>query len=186
LHDSIRDNLLNLVNLVRSSVALGYYKPYGMSSSNDMNQLKWDCDLESIAQEAVQKCPKFAKFSGKPNAINFNYYAPGASLVEHSNPLMNSILTWIETAKVKWPANNSLNENRAPYNFANMINANATAVGCYIAHCGNRVSTACVFSQPKPRVGTLVYTSGNTCKPDSKCSSNKNGLCKAGLCTLNA
>ncbi|KAJ1358232.1 hypothetical protein KIN20_016611 [Parelaphostrongylus tenuis] len=70
--DFIRFCVLNGMNTIRSFVALGRYKSYGLSSSNDMNKLRWDCELESIAKKAVQDCPKNASFLKTENAINFN------------------------------------------------------------------------------------------------------------------
>ncbi|KAE9419086.1 hypothetical protein Angca_000635, partial [Angiostrongylus cantonensis] len=57
-----------------------------------------------------------------------------------------------------------------------------TAVGCASTVCINKVSSACVFSQPEVVVGTLVYRSGNPCRNDWECTNFFPAYCAYGLC----
>ncbi|KAJ1347675.1 hypothetical protein KIN20_002802 [Parelaphostrongylus tenuis] len=139
-----------------------------------------------MAQRAVQKCSRYAPFSTKPNAINFNYYGSEKPLRKYPNPIFTSIKKWTDITNVTWPATNLFNENTAMHHFANMIDSDSTAVGCYSAFCDDRASTACVFSQSKARIGTLVYPPGRPCKTGGKCSNHKNGVCEFGLCVITA
>ncbi|KAJ1358231.1 hypothetical protein KIN20_016609 [Parelaphostrongylus tenuis] len=67
--DFIRSLVLIRMNSIRSLVALGLYRVHGLSSSSDMNKLRWDCNLESIAERALQHCPANASFLQTTNAI---------------------------------------------------------------------------------------------------------------------
>ncbi|KAJ1356152.1 hypothetical protein KIN20_013816 [Parelaphostrongylus tenuis] len=104
----------------------------------------------------------------------------------HRNPISTSMWKWIGIANSGWPSTNIFNGSTKLRSFANMISSNATAVGCYSSFCKDHASSACVFSQPEVRTGTLVYSSGSPCKKGGKCTSSKNGLCEDGLCVIDA
>ncbi|VDM55045.1 unnamed protein product [Angiostrongylus costaricensis] len=81
-----------------------------------------------------------------------------------SSPTTASLWKWIGIANAGWPSTNVFNGNEALRAFDNIVNANATAVGCYGAFCDDRVSPAYVFSQRERRTGTLVYTFRESCE----------------------
>uniref|UniRef100_A0A0K0DQP1 SCP domain-containing protein n=1 Tax=Angiostrongylus cantonensis TaxID=6313 RepID=A0A0K0DQP1_ANGCA len=184
ISDQKRDDVLSFFNFIRASVALGEYRGFSLSPASDMNKLRWDCDLEAVAEGAVQDCPEHPSFSASTNAVNFNYYGPYMGEEVLKSPITMSMWKWGEIANASWPADNVFNGNEALRSFANMISANATAAGCYSATCGDRASSACFFSQPELQVGTLVYSSGNPCQNAGQCASPKNGVCENGLCVI--
>ncbi|KAJ1346750.1 hypothetical protein KIN20_001647 [Parelaphostrongylus tenuis] len=146
---------------------------------------KWDCNLESFAERAVQKCPQqFSANISQENAINSKYYGPSEHILE--DPIFESIEKW---KKIELPLETSSNlpgDTSTFLDFFNMLNADATAVGCYSASCVDGTSTACVFSHPVPQNGARVYTPGNPCVSGGKCNSPKIGACEYGLCVITA
>ncbi|KAJ1348260.1 hypothetical protein KIN20_003518 [Parelaphostrongylus tenuis] len=67
INDRAREDVLGVVNDLRSEVALGYFKKQNMSSASNMNKLKWDCDLEKLAEQAIHDCPE------NPRSGDINY-----------------------------------------------------------------------------------------------------------------
>ncbi|KAJ1358233.1 hypothetical protein KIN20_016612 [Parelaphostrongylus tenuis] len=113
-------------------------------------------------------------------------YGPELPIKRLSNPIFTSVIKWAKIPKINWRAVILCNDNNATHNFANIVSANATAVGCYSADCGDRASAACVFSQPRAPIGTVVYMFGNPCRHGGKCSNAKTGRCELGLCVNTA
>ncbi|KAJ1350080.1 hypothetical protein KIN20_005801 [Parelaphostrongylus tenuis] len=183
LHDFVRDTILTRINIFRARVALGRYEP--LASASDMNKLKWDCNLESIAERAVQNCPQQASISQR-NAINFKYYGPSERINQLPNPIFNSIEKWTNVEIPLNPSTNISTDTSTLRDFFTMFNANFTAVGCYSAFCVDRTSTACVFSHPVPQDGARVYTKGKPCVNGGNCNSPKIGACEYGLCVITA
>ncbi|KAJ1356151.1 hypothetical protein KIN20_013815, partial [Parelaphostrongylus tenuis] len=72
INDRTRDDALSFFNFIRARLALGHYHMFGLSSASHMNKLRWDCNLESIAERVVHYCPKDAPLMRVVNAINFN------------------------------------------------------------------------------------------------------------------
>ncbi|KAJ1374999.1 hypothetical protein KIN20_038220 [Parelaphostrongylus tenuis] len=70
MSDDIRQGALNLINQIRSQVALGQFRAMNpMPSASDMSKLAWDCNLENIAQRVIHDCPAPPKSAR--NAINY-------------------------------------------------------------------------------------------------------------------
>ncbi|KAJ1356198.1 hypothetical protein KIN20_013866 [Parelaphostrongylus tenuis] len=72
INDQTRDDVLSFFNLIRARLAQGHYEKFGLSSASHMNKLRWDCDLESIAEIAVRYCRIDKPSLRVVNAINFN------------------------------------------------------------------------------------------------------------------
>ncbi|KAJ1350083.1 hypothetical protein KIN20_005795 [Parelaphostrongylus tenuis] len=185
LTDRVRDLILTRINTIRALLAQGKYEP--LASSSDMNKLKWDCNLESIAEKVVQDCPEqiFTNIS-QGHAINFKYYGQNERVNQFPNPIFESIEKW---KKIILPIDSYTNlsdEARRFRDFSNMLNADFAAVGCYSTFCVDRASTACVFSHPAAQDGARVYTPGNPCVSGGNCNSPKVGACESGLCVIAA
>ncbi|VDM52756.1 unnamed protein product [Angiostrongylus costaricensis] len=187
--DQTRQGALNLINRIRSQVALGQFQAAEfLQSANDMNKLRnhkcsvfkrWDCDLETMAQTAVVNCPQNPPPASVTNGMNYLAFGPGAPM---DNAIEFAILDWTDITSMMWPANNIYNGNPALLYFANLIRATTTDVGCASTACGNRAAAACVFSQPNAQPGTLVYTTGNPCQNDDECIAFAPAFCDSGLC----
>ncbi|KAJ1352444.1 hypothetical protein KIN20_008774 [Parelaphostrongylus tenuis] len=166
LTDSVRDTILPRINIIRALLAQDKYEP--LASASDMNKLKWDCNLESIAGRVVQNCPRqFFRNISQRNAIYFEYYGPSERI--RSDPIFESIEKW---KKITLPLKTSPNipgNSSIFLDFFDMLNENVTAVGCHSASCVDDTSTACVFSHPVPKDGDGVYTPGNPCVSGGNC-----------------
>uniref|UniRef100_A0A0K0DN40 SCP domain-containing protein n=1 Tax=Angiostrongylus cantonensis TaxID=6313 RepID=A0A0K0DN40_ANGCA len=178
--DQTRQGALNLINRIRSQVALGQFQAEAfLPSANDMEKLRWDCNLEKMAQTAVINCPRNPPPASVTNGMNYFAFGPGAMM---DNAIEFAILDWTDITSMMWPADNIYNGNPALLYFANLIRATTTAVGCASTACGNRAAAACVFSQPNVQPGTLVYTAGNPCQNDDECIAFAPAFCDFGLC----
>uniref|UniRef100_A0A0K0DLH9 SCP domain-containing protein n=1 Tax=Angiostrongylus cantonensis TaxID=6313 RepID=A0A0K0DLH9_ANGCA len=147
LSDQTRQRVLDSMNTIRSTVALGEFQAMNsLPSASDMMKLKWDCNLEAMAftKFCVAKMPNITSTNG----INHHYFEPGTPGSTLRNPIETAVLLWTEIKSAKWPANNSFDGNPVLRNFANLIRSNTTAVGCSSTWCGDRASVACVFPQP--------------------------------------
>ncbi|VDM52755.1 unnamed protein product [Angiostrongylus costaricensis] len=72
MSDQTRQGALNLINRIRSRVALGEFqaKDY-LSSANDMEAMRWHCDLETMARTAVLNCSQDPPPVKAENAMNY-------------------------------------------------------------------------------------------------------------------
>ncbi|KAJ1357421.1 hypothetical protein KIN20_015565, partial [Parelaphostrongylus tenuis] len=145
---------------------------------------------ESIAHEGVlSKDDDVVILNDSDNdksaeATRSQLYGPSEHILE--DPIFESIEKW---KKIELPLETSSNlpgDTSTFLDFFNMLNADATAVGCYSASCVDGTSTACVFSHPVPQNGARVYTPGNPCVSGGKCNSPKIGACEYGLCVITA
>uniref|UniRef100_A0A0K0D3Q0 SCP domain-containing protein n=1 Tax=Angiostrongylus cantonensis TaxID=6313 RepID=A0A0K0D3Q0_ANGCA len=109
---------------------------------------EWDCYLEAIAKTAINNCPQTPPHPAVTNAINYAVFGPGALPSTFINSIEAAVLTWSEIRSEVWPVTNIFNGNPALRNFSNLIRSTTTAVGCASTVCINKVSSACVFSQP--------------------------------------
>ncbi|VDM55712.1 unnamed protein product [Angiostrongylus costaricensis] len=149
LSDQNRTGALNLLNRIGSSVALGQFQAQNfLSSASDMRKLTWSCNLERLAQTAVNNCPQNPPPLGGPNGRNYRLYGPASSAFERQFPIQAALLDWSEISNLLWPANNVFDGNEALRPFANMIRARTVSVGCSGAMCMGSSAAACVFSAP--------------------------------------
>ncbi|KAJ1368833.1 hypothetical protein KIN20_030172 [Parelaphostrongylus tenuis] len=79
--------------------------------------------------------------------MNLNHLGPDLPEMVLRNPIVFSMWRWHIITKPGWPSSNIFNGNSDLRSFANMINANATAVGCYSAYCGATATSASYFSE---------------------------------------
>ncbi|KAJ1368747.1 hypothetical protein KIN20_030020 [Parelaphostrongylus tenuis] len=185
LTDRVRHLILTRINTIRALLAQGKYEP--LASLSDMNKLKWDCNLESIAERAMQNCPRqFFRNISQGNATNFKYYGPSERINQLPNSIFKSIEKWTNVEIPLNPSTNLSTDTSTFRDFFTKLNANFTAVGCYSAFCVDRASTACVFSHPVLQNGTRIYTRENPCVSGGNCNIPKIGACEYGLCVITA
>ncbi|KAE9413631.1 hypothetical protein Angca_009232, partial [Angiostrongylus cantonensis] len=178
--DYTREKALDLINRIRSNVALGEFQAKNsMASASDMKKLRWDCNLEAIAASAVENCQPNATQAITENGVNYYYFKPDTSTFIARDPIGPAVLQWTKIENVEWPADNHFNGDPELRDFVNLIQSHSTAVGCFGNWCDNGTSVACVFSQPNVQVQMPVYTSG---KPCADCTLPYKGFCESGLC----
>ncbi|VDL63518.1 unnamed protein product [Nippostrongylus brasiliensis] len=98
----------------------------------DFNEV-YDCDLEQMAMVLASGCP--GKAPNLKRAITFSRFNDDAKTIE--DVIKEGTDTFF-TKQVKWPKKNILPDvNVDYYPFVTMVNANATAVGCYKEACDN-------------------------------------------------
>ncbi|VDM60269.1 unnamed protein product [Angiostrongylus costaricensis] len=149
LRDENRAEALDMLNGIRSNVAQGTFQAQNpLPSAKNMAKLAWNCDLERLAQQAVDNCPPNPPPIRPANGRNYVLYGAGSSAIERQLPLRAALLQWSDISNVIWPANNVFDGNAALLPFANMIRARTLSVGCSSATCVGSSATACVFSAP--------------------------------------
>ncbi|VDM55479.1 unnamed protein product [Angiostrongylus costaricensis] len=182
LNDRDRTDLLNFINTMRSLVALGDFEAQNLPSAGDMNKLRWDCGLESLAEQAIADCPENPPSEIPTNGVNYRFYGRNSSSLTLRNSIRSAVLEWTSIEDVNWSTSNLFDGNPTSRNVANMFRATTTAIGCSENRCEFSASAACVFSQSGIRAGTLIYTSGSPCKNDNECTSYSPAFCDFGLC----
>uniref|UniRef100_A0A0K0DDB4 SCP domain-containing protein n=1 Tax=Angiostrongylus cantonensis TaxID=6313 RepID=A0A0K0DDB4_ANGCA len=156
--DYTREKALDLINRIRSNVALGEFQAKNsMASASDMKKLVFFHILL--------------------------LFKPDTSTFIARDPIGPAVLQWTKIENVEWPADNHFNGDPELRDFVNLIQSHSTAVGCFGNWCDNGTSVACVFSQPSVvcnvQVQMPVYTSG---KPCADCTLPYKGFCESGLC----
>ncbi|KJH48918.1 SCP-like protein [Dictyocaulus viviparus] len=182
LSDQARQDALDQMNKIRSEVALGQFHAWNLlPTANNMMKLKWDCNLEQMAHNATEYCSRYHPQASLTYGINYHRGDVfDSSELNLSSSILSSIKKWSNIPNIMWPNRNIFNGNLELADFANLVFANTTAVGCSNTKCSSRTSVACVFSGPEILTGTLVYNSGNPCLNDTKCGTS--GYCELGLC----
>ncbi|WKX89303.1 hypothetical protein Q1695_008727 [Nippostrongylus brasiliensis] len=135
--------------------------------AGDMIELIYVCDLEKDAGLLINGCPTNNKFSYS-GAYNFL----GATVGTTPEDATTKWYTEYTDGNVRWPRKNILIKtqvNNAQFvSFANMINANTSAVGCAYKDCTYPTNQKgaiilCIYDSPALAVGTQLYKSGEAC-----------------------
>ncbi|KAJ1363996.1 hypothetical protein KIN20_023978 [Parelaphostrongylus tenuis] len=180
LNDQNRTEALNLINQIRSSVALGTFQGQTfLPPASDMNKLQWNCDLEKIAQDIVANCPPQTPQSPLAFGKNYRFFGPVSSTFDRRFPVQSAILLWADISGVAWPAGNVYDGKPALFEFSNMILANTLSVGCSGVMCTGTSAAACIFSSPLNEVGTPGPYTGVS-KVSASSSLVARGLAKNG------
>ncbi|VDL72920.1 unnamed protein product [Nippostrongylus brasiliensis] len=186
-----RKQILTTHNDLRKSVAEGTYKFVAnqkdvfLPAAQNMYELIYDCSLEQQAALIVSGCPQQQPTAG--TATNVYLGAAAAKTYTDATTDWEGTLT---TAGV-WGPNNQYDDAAGYGPFANMINANATAVGCAKDDCpaaAPKTVVVCVYNAPALAKGDLVYETGQKCSADSQCTLFTPATCDTatGLCKRSA
>uniref|UniRef100_A0A0K0DRC4 SCP domain-containing protein n=1 Tax=Angiostrongylus cantonensis TaxID=6313 RepID=A0A0K0DRC4_ANGCA len=121
LNDRDRTDLLNFVNDMRSYVALGDFEAQNLSSAGDMNKLRWDCGLESLAEQVIADCPENPPLEYPTNGVNYRFYGRNTSFFKLRNSLRAAVLEWTSIEDMIWSTSNLFDGNPASRDAANAI-----------------------------------------------------------------
>ncbi|KAJ1363921.1 hypothetical protein KIN20_023885 [Parelaphostrongylus tenuis] len=183
LSEQNRTETLNLINRMRSKVALGQFRAQNiLSSASNMDKMAWNCELEKLAEEVVAKCRKNLPPIGRKYGRNYLLFGPSSTVYQRQFPLQSAMKQWSAISNLAWPASNIFNGNLALRPFANIIRAKTVSVGCSADKCRGRSAVACVFSSPNVRRRSKVYISGTPCQDDHQCNRFSPAFCENGLC----
>ncbi|KAJ1345989.1 hypothetical protein KIN20_000645 [Parelaphostrongylus tenuis] len=181
--DETRQGVLNLINRIRSRVALGEFEGKNhFPSASDMQAMRWDCNLETIANISVTDCAEDSPPAAAMYGMNYQFFKSGTPDFTLKHSMESAVLHWADIKNANWQANNIFSENPTLRSFANLIRATTNAVGCASRMCNGRAAAACVFSQPDVQPGTPLYTPGNPCRKDEDCVAFSPAYCESGLC----
>ncbi|WKX88635.1 hypothetical protein Q1695_008345 [Nippostrongylus brasiliensis] len=162
-----REKALKDFNEVRSTVASGDAESQSgaIPSAGNMYKLVYDCDLEQMAMVLASGCP--GKAPNLKRAITFSRFNDDAKTIEDA--IKEGTDTFF-TKQVKWPKKNILPDVTVDYYpFVTMVNANATAVGCYKEACDNSgagagTTVVCFYDVPPLEKSSQIYVTGEPCK----------------------
>ncbi|WKY07823.1 hypothetical protein Q1695_007364 [Nippostrongylus brasiliensis] len=184
-----RQDVLSVHNTLRKEVASGtfQYQPAQgtkvyLPAAQNMYEMIYNCDLESQAEQIISGCPQQQATTGSAS----NLYKGTAANKQYSDATDE----WKNTINNNnWGANNKYDSTATYGQFANMINANATAVGCAKSDCPAANPTTvvlCVYNVPALANDQVIYVSGQSCKTDSDCTTLTPAACDTttGLCKL--
>ncbi|VDL65015.1 unnamed protein product [Nippostrongylus brasiliensis] len=128
----------------------------------DFNEV-YDCDLEQMAMVLASGCP--GKAPNLKRAFTFSRFNDDAKTIEDA--IKEGTDTFFPK-QVKWPKKNILPDVTVDYYpFVTMVNANATAVGCYKEACDNSgagagTTVVCFYDVPSRLAGgNIAKANGN-------------------------
>ncbi|RCN36442.1 SCP-like protein [Ancylostoma caninum] len=180
--DDIRDLFLNFHNDARRRVAKGQEpnKQGKLNPAKNMHKLSWNCEMEKKAQDHIKTC------SG--GLVNFgswgaNTMSMGGSGLSNPRPIIERILKmwWGKVQQVGLGPDNKY-PGGALYTFGNMVNSEATEIGCAYKVCGgNKMQVFCFYNEMGYMTGMTLYETGQACKSGADCK-YKGSSCDDGLC----
>ncbi|KAL6732456.1 hypothetical protein Aduo_003216 [Ancylostoma duodenale] len=183
--DGERLGAIREIHDVRQNILLGRVvdsKNTTLPTASDMYKLAWSCALEDLAHALVKDCNDQSK--PNPNyALSFRHYNQTATPDQLNGPLTKAIEEWrAQISSAQWPADQLYNTALNIPDFANMIHAKTTAVGCAEAKCVTRATAACFYDQPTLQNGELIYTKGTPCVANDQCKTYQPSTCASGFC----
>ncbi|KIH62013.1 SCP-like protein [Ancylostoma duodenale] len=132
--------------------------------------------MEKRAQDHIKTC------SG--GLVNFgswgaNTMSMGGSGLTNPRPAIERILNmWWGKVQQVGLGNDNKYPGPALYTFGNMVNAEATEIGCAYKVCGgNRMQVLCLYNEIGYMTGMTLYETGPACTGCSKGAPCDNGLC---------
>ncbi|VDM81719.1 unnamed protein product, partial [Strongylus vulgaris] len=159
-----------------------------MLSGKNIYLLKWDCDLERMAQEWAQSCPlPYARSRRVPRGsqlikrINFNLH--GKNVTQHIDNSMRS--WWLEyRTRGNLDVENRYFNRQDYYGWANMAKGKTTRLGCSYMVCGDKAIFTCVYNNKVNIEKRKIYESGRPCSSDRDCTTYPSSRCipELGLC----
>ncbi|KIH44421.1 SCP-like protein [Ancylostoma duodenale] len=185
----MRDLFLNFHNDARRKVAKGQQpnKQGNLNPAKNMNKLSWNCEMEKRAQDHIKTCSGGLVNFGSWGANTMSYvngfamlcYKMGGSGLSNPRPAIERILNmWWGKVQQVGLGNDNKYPGPALYTFGNMVNAEATEIGCAYKVCGgNRMQVLCLYNEIGYMTGMTLYETGPACTGCSKGAPCDNGLC---------
>ncbi|KHJ88124.1 hypothetical protein OESDEN_12085 [Oesophagostomum dentatum] len=147
---------------------------------------KWSCLLENEMQKQLSKCPaKFPQINDFGHNMMTIYDHKGVYALPHSE-VRNALRDWwseLDIYGISDPVVKFTSEDL--HNFANMVFADNTEIGCSYASCekDRRVLIGCLYRRNGAVKNQVLYSSGRACKYNVDCETYKNSKClRDGLC----
>nr|AAP06732.1 ASP-2 protein [Onchocerca volvulus] len=193
-----REKIVREHNRLRSKLAKGTYKNSAgkwMPKGKNMMEMKWDCELELMAQRWADQCVSGNSPKDRRSRIGENVYTQRSDTsvaVYGTSGIMIALESWwveLTRSYKNNPSNKytSIVANRGVSNFTQLAWGKTYKVGCGIAtHCdgGKAFVAVCQYNPGGNTMGESIYEKGRPCKTDRDCSSRKCAK-ESGLCKLN-
>ncbi|RCN34345.1 SCP-like protein [Ancylostoma caninum] len=182
INNGLRTTILHHHNELRGSLARGQTQTsngWGIAPpARLMYRLKYDCNAESYAQQAVNTCrrtelPAHALGGHKQNLFIFNN--PGAS---QQQAVLFAIATWwSQLARFGMRSNMMFYQSEFKRGASNVLNWAKMAwwstkrVGCAAKNCGSFYAVSCMYTPGGAIVNQYVYQVGAVCSgcPSGQC-----------------
>ncbi|RCN49709.1 SCP-like protein [Ancylostoma caninum] len=182
LSEDQRKLLLEGHNEIRRKIAFGELEnkeglpPLG--PAKNMYALDWDCDLEKKAEESLAQCTLNEKVDAGRNMILLN----GGTLGD-TDYMTIALDTWVAPVKFFGKQVPTNKYDGMHCQFANMVHANTTKVGCSFKRCGDDFLFACLYDKCGVKA-ELLWEEGQPCEDDDHCTTFYGSECEKGLCIM--
>ncbi|KIH52234.1 SCP-like protein [Ancylostoma duodenale] len=138
----------------------------------------WDCELEKKAEESLAKCTLDEKVDAGRNMIQLN--TNGGTLFD-TDFMTIALSNWVAPVKFFGKSEPVNKYDGMHCQFANMVHANTTKVGCSFKRCGENFLFACLYDKCGVKEA-LLYENGQPCEQDDDCTTFYGSECEKGLC----
>ncbi|RCN47695.1 SCP-like protein [Ancylostoma caninum] len=189
LTNSMRNLILNLHNNFRGRVARGQTEVsagWGIAPpATIMYRMKYDCNAESYAQQAVSTCRKTPLPASALGGHKQNLHVLNTVHTTPVGAIQNALATWwSELARFGMRSNMMFYQSefrrgsRNVLNWSKMAWWNNRRVGCAVQSCGGYFVTSCMYSPGGNNVNQYVYRVGAVCSdcPAGQCDGE--ALCR--------
>ncbi|KAL6744484.1 hypothetical protein Aduo_017413 [Ancylostoma duodenale] len=152
--DAWREAVLNRHNTLRKRLAEGKQqgKKVQLLAAANMNKLNWDCNMEMLVDENIEKC-------SAPAAPPQNTYAMTSAEIpirgecNAINLVEDKLKTWWKEGAGEMTDNNVKADNP----FAQMANAVTDGFACSYRRCQGKLFLLCFYNQKAKAAGNALY-----------------------------
>ncbi|RCN33851.1 SCP-like protein [Ancylostoma caninum] len=182
LTDEVRKTFLDTHNDLRRNVAHGKQENLigFLAPAKNMYALKWDCDLEEQAQNSLSKCTLTEDVKAGRNNIAMTLVSTFPDDIYVSLAMNN----WISPVKFFGKPKPTNAYDGSFCQFANMVHANTTKMGCAYKRCGEQFLVTCLYDKCGTIPNGLMWEEGEACMEDDECTTFYGSECHDGLCVL--
>ncbi|EYC27293.1 hypothetical protein Y032_0009g633 [Ancylostoma ceylanicum] len=182
MNDFMRDVFVGYHLVLRRRIAKGGQQPNNqgfLGPAKNMYDLKWDCDFEKQAHEAIDQCNTSPRANVSQNIASF------AGRTGPNSNWTNAVwgmIGWLSPAS-KYGINiqNQVTSSKQ-LNFGNMAYSKSTKFGCGFKTCGDQFIVTCLYNHVGNRLSTELWESGQPCRTDGDCTTYEGSSCDKGLC----
>ncbi|RCN52264.1 SCP-like protein, partial [Ancylostoma caninum] len=168
-----RGELLKAHNRLRSKIVKGAApnSSGNLNAGQNMYALKYDCDLEKAAEDAMGGACRQA--TPNPNGHNVQAYTtPVMVAIAKNEQLQDAVQQWYQPViqhGLKDPGNKFTDPRLQ--SFANLAHHKTTKVGCHYAKCSkpDRVVIGCMYNNPI-QPNEVIYPKGTPCTKNDDCT----------------
>ncbi|PIC24614.1 hypothetical protein B9Z55_017878 [Caenorhabditis nigoni] len=187
-----QNDIVNVHNVLRSSIAKGTYNAKGTiePAAANMRKMKWDASVATSAQNYVNGCPgghSGAQGLGENMYWSWSSVAPSTNLDSFGAAASKSWEKEFQDYGWKSILLDMATFNTGIGHATQMAWANTNLVGCGVKNCGKdskmnnmyKVQVVCQYKSQGNILNTNIYQKGNTC---SACASGSTCEVSSGLC----